>query len=52
MVTALCWTIWRYRNDIIFNNIKYFLFMQATFRGLISYASSHSYSIITQQMIS
>jgi hypothetical protein len=32
-VTALCWVIWRCRNDIIFNKIKYFLFMSATFRA-------------------
>jgi hypothetical protein len=32
-VAALCWVIWRYRNDIIFNKIKYSSFMQATLRG-------------------
>jgi hypothetical protein len=30
-VAALCWAIWRCRNDIIFNNTKYSSFMQATF---------------------
>ena len=30
---ALCWVIWRCRNDIIFNNIKYSSFMQTVFRG-------------------
>jgi hypothetical protein len=33
-VTPLCWVIWRCQNDIIFNKIKYFLFMQATFREI------------------
>jgi hypothetical protein len=32
-VAALCWAIWRCRNDIIFNKSKYSSFMQATFRG-------------------
>lgn len=27
-VSALCWSIWRCRNDIIFNNIKSFNFLQ------------------------
>jgi hypothetical protein len=31
-VTVLCWIIWRCQNDIIFNKIKYSLFMQATFK--------------------
>ena len=30
---ALCWAIWRCRNDIIFNKIKYLSFIQAIFRG-------------------
>ena len=30
---ALCWVIWRCRNDIIFNKIKYSLFMQTVFKG-------------------
>ena len=30
---ALCWAIWRCRNDIIFNKTKYSLFMQTVFRG-------------------
>jgi hypothetical protein len=33
-VAALCWAIWRCRNDIIFNKIKYYSFMQATFRRI------------------
>ena len=30
---ALCWVIWRYRSDIIFNKTKYSSFIQAIFRG-------------------
>ena len=30
---ALIWAIWRYRNDICFNNVKYNSFLQALFRG-------------------
>ena len=30
---VLCWAIWRCRNDIIFNKIKYSSFMQAVFKG-------------------
>ena len=30
---ALCWAIWRCRNDIIFNKTKYSSFMQTVFRG-------------------
>jgi len=30
---ALCWAIWRCRNDIIFNKIKCSSFIQAIFRG-------------------
>ena len=30
---ALCWAIWKCRNDIIFNKTKYSLFMQTVFRG-------------------
>jgi hypothetical protein len=30
---VLCWPIWRCRNDIIFNKIKYFSFMQTLLRG-------------------
>ena len=30
---ALCWAIWRCRNDIIFNKTKYSSFIQAIFRG-------------------
>ena len=30
---ALCWEIWRYRNDIIFDNVKHSSFMQVIFRG-------------------
>ena len=30
---VLCWAIWRYRNDIIFNKTKYSPFIQAIFRG-------------------
>jgi len=30
---ALCWAIWKCRNDIIFNKTKYSSFMQAVFRG-------------------
>ena len=29
---ALCWAIWRFRTDIIFNKTKYSSFMQAVFR--------------------
>ena len=29
---ALCWAIWRCRNDIVFNKTKYSSFMQTTFR--------------------
>jgi hypothetical protein len=32
-VATLCSAIWRCRNDIIFNKIKYSSFMQSTFRG-------------------
>jgi hypothetical protein len=32
-VAALCWAIWRFRNDLIFQNCKYKYFMQAIFRG-------------------
>jgi hypothetical protein len=32
-VAALCWAIWRCRNDRIFEKCKYTSFMQATFRG-------------------
>jgi hypothetical protein len=32
-VTALCWAIWRCRNDLIFDNIIYTSFMQAIFKG-------------------
>ena len=31
---ALCWAIWRCRNDIIFNKTKYSSFIQAIFRGI------------------
>ena len=31
---ALCWAIWRCRNDIIFKKTKYSSFMQAVFRGI------------------
>ena len=31
---ALCWAIWRCRNDITFNKIKYSSFMHAIFRGI------------------
>lgn len=30
---AMCWAIWRCRNDICFNNVKYTSFLQALFRG-------------------
>ena len=30
---ALCWAIWRSRNDIIFDNVRYNSFLQAIFRG-------------------
>ena len=30
---ALCWAIWRCRNDIIFNKTKYSSFIQAVFKG-------------------
>jgi hypothetical protein len=33
-VAALCWAIWRCRNDIIFNKIKYSSFMQTIFNGI------------------
>ena len=32
-VAALCWAIWRCRNDIYFNNVRYTSFLQALFRG-------------------
>ena len=32
-VAALCWAIWRCRNDICFNNVRYTFFLQALFRG-------------------
>ena len=31
---ALCWAIWRCRNDIIFKKTKYSSFMQAVFKGI------------------
>jgi len=30
---ALCWAIWRCRNNIIFNKTKYSPFIQAIFKG-------------------
>jgi len=30
---ALCWEIWRYRNDIIFDNDKHSSFINAIFKG-------------------
>ena len=30
---ALCWAIWRCRNDIIFDNVKHSSFMHVIFRG-------------------
>jgi hypothetical protein len=47
-VAVLCWAIWKCRNDIIFNKIKYSSFLQATFREYIGYSSGHSYNMITQ----
>jgi gluconate kinase len=32
-VTVICYAIQRYRNDIIFNKIKYYLFIYTTFVG-------------------
>ena len=32
-VAAVCWAIWRCRNDIIFNKIKVNLILQVIFRG-------------------
>jgi len=32
-VAAVCWAIWRCRNDIIFNNIKVGSILQVIFRG-------------------
>jgi len=32
-VPAVCWTIWRCRNDIIFNKIKVNSILQVIFRG-------------------
>jgi hypothetical protein len=31
--TALCWAIWRCRNDVIFNKIKTNSIMQVIFKG-------------------
>ena len=31
-VAALCWAIWRCRNDICFNNVRYTSFLRALFR--------------------
>ena len=30
---ALCWAIWRCRNDIIFDNVKHSFFMHVIFKG-------------------
>jgi RsiW-degrading membrane proteinase PrsW (M82 family) len=32
-VAAICWAIWRCRNDVIFNKLKTNSIMQVTFRG-------------------
>jgi hypothetical protein len=32
-VAALCWSIWRSRNDIYLNDMKYNSFLQVVFRG-------------------
>jgi hypothetical protein len=32
-VAAMCWAIWRCRNDAIFNNLKTNSFIQVIFRG-------------------
>jgi len=32
-VASLCWAIWRCRNNICFNNIRYTSFLHALFRG-------------------
>ena len=32
-VAAVCWAIWRCRNDIIFHKVKYHLILQVIFRG-------------------
>jgi hypothetical protein len=32
-VAALCWAIWRCRNDVIFNELKTNSIMQVIFRG-------------------
>jgi len=32
-VAAVCWAIWRCRNDIIFHKVKYHSILQVIFRG-------------------
>lgn len=32
-VADLCWAIWYYRNDVVFDNVSYTSFMQTNLRG-------------------
>jgi hypothetical protein len=50
-IVALCWAIWKTRNDIIFHKIKYNLILQVIFRGRIGYVSGRSCSMMSTTRI-
>jgi len=47
-VGAVCWTIWRCRNNIIFNKIKVNSILQVIFRERTGYISGRSYSVMSK----
>jgi hypothetical protein len=44
-VAAICWGIWKCRNDIVFKKTKFNSILQVIFRELTGYACGHSCSI-------
>jgi len=47
-VAAVCWAIWRSRNDIVFNRTIFNLIMQVIFRGHIGYIFGRSCSVTSR----